>query len=127
MIHSGVFYCIHAFFFFCKLIYFNWRLTTLQYCSGFCHTFTRISHGCTCVPHPEHPSHLPPHPIHQGCPSAPAFSTLSQASNLGWRSISHTVIYICFNAILSNHPTLAFSQEFKSLFFTSVSLLLSRI
>ena len=21
-------------------VYFNWRLTTLQYCSGFCHTFT---------------------------------------------------------------------------------------
>ena len=23
---------------------------TLQYCGGFCHTFTRISHGCTCAP-----------------------------------------------------------------------------
>ena len=23
---------------------------TLQYCSGFCHTCTWISHGCTCVP-----------------------------------------------------------------------------
>ena len=23
-----------------KLTYFNWRLITLQYCSGFCHTFT---------------------------------------------------------------------------------------
>ena len=23
-----------------KLIYFNWRLVTLQYCGGFCHTFT---------------------------------------------------------------------------------------
>ena len=22
------------------LIYFNWRLTTLQYCGGFCHTLT---------------------------------------------------------------------------------------
>ena len=31
----------------------NW--ITLQYCDGFCHTFTWISHGCTCVPHP------PPH------------------------------------------------------------------
>ena len=39
--------------FFCKL--FNWRLITLQYCSGFCHTLTWISHGCTCVPHPEPP------------------------------------------------------------------------
>ena len=24
---------------------------------------------CTCVPHPELPSHLPPHPIPKGCPS----------------------------------------------------------
>ena len=31
-------------------IYFNWRLITLQYWGGFCHTLTRISHGCTCVP-----------------------------------------------------------------------------
>ena len=31
---------------------FNWRWITLQYCSAFCHTFTWISHGCTCVPHP---------------------------------------------------------------------------
>ena len=26
--------------FFKKIIYFNWRLITLQYCSGFCHTLT---------------------------------------------------------------------------------------
>ena len=56
----------NSFFFFCKLIYFNWRLISLQYCGGFCRTFTRISHGCACVTHPEFPSHLPPHPIPQG-------------------------------------------------------------
>ena len=55
-------------------------LITLQYCSGFCHTLTWISHGCTCVPHLEPLSHLPPHPIPQGHPSAPALSTLSYAS-----------------------------------------------
>ena len=59
-------------FFFKKIIYFNWRLITLQYCSGFCHILTRISHGFTCVPHPEPPSHLPPHPIPLVHPSAPA-------------------------------------------------------
>ena len=37
------------FFFISKLIYFNWRLITLQYCGGFCHTSTWISHGCPCV------------------------------------------------------------------------------
>ena len=45
-------------------------------------------------PHPEHPSHLPPHPIPQGHPSAPALSALSHASNLDWQSISHMVIYM---------------------------------
>ena len=39
-------------------------------------------HGCTCVPHPGPPSHLSlPHPIPLGCPSAPALSALSNASN----------------------------------------------
>ena len=37
-------------------IYFiSWRPITLPYCSGFCHTLTWISHGFTCVPHPEPP------------------------------------------------------------------------
>ena len=34
------------FLFFFKFICFSWRLITLQYCSGFCHTLTSISHGC---------------------------------------------------------------------------------
>ena len=37
------------------------------------------------VPHcPEALSHLPPHPIPQGCPGAPALSALFYASNLDW-------------------------------------------
>jgi len=37
----------HFFFLFLKIkfIYFSWRLITLQYCSGFCHTLIWISHG----------------------------------------------------------------------------------
>ena len=67
----------------------------------FCHT--SISHGCTCVPHPEPPSHLPPHPIPQGHPSAPALSTLSHAPNLDQRFISHMIIYVfqCHSPISS--------------------------
>jgi len=76
MLHSG------SFISFKNFIYFNWRLISLQYCSGFCYTLIWISHGCTCVPRPELPSHLPPHPIPQGHPSTPALSTLSHASNL---------------------------------------------
>ena len=80
------------FFFTLKNSYFKWRPITLQYCSGFCHTMTWISHGHTCVPHPEPPYHLPLHPIPQGYFSAPALSTLSHASNLDWRFVSHIII-----------------------------------
>ena len=38
-------------------------------CSGFCHTLKWNSHGFTCVPHPDPPSHLPLHPIPLGLPS----------------------------------------------------------
>ena len=65
---------LHYFIFF-SFIFISWRLITLQYCSGFCHTLTWISHGFTCVPHPDPPSRLPPHPIPLGLPSAPAPST----------------------------------------------------
>ena len=46
----------------CCCFVFNWRLITLQYCSGFCHTLTWISYGFSCVPHPEPPPtslHIP--------------------------------------------------------------------
>ena len=56
-------------------IFISWRLITLQYCSDFCRTLTWISHGFTCVPHPDPLSHLPPHPIPLGLPSAPALNT----------------------------------------------------
>ena len=89
-LNSFLFFNLNIYLF----IYFNWRLITLQYCSGFCHTLTWISHGCTCVLHPEPSSRLPPHPIPQGHPSAPALSTLSHASNLDWRSVSHMIIFM---------------------------------
>ena len=49
---------VHFFFFnfFLLFIFFiSWRLITLQYCSGFCHTLAWISHGVTCIPHPDPP------------------------------------------------------------------------
>ena len=109
--HSILWYnLIHWFYFifyFFKFIYFNWRLITLQYCSGFCHALTWISHGCTCVLHPEPPSQLPPHPIPQSCPSASAMKALFHASNLDWWFISHMVIYMfqCYS-FKSSHPRL---------------------
>ena len=62
-------------FFLIYLFFISWRLITLQYCSGFCHTLTWISHGFTCIPHPYPPSHLPLRPIPLGLPSAPGPST----------------------------------------------------
>ena len=98
---------LYLFFFFFLI---SWRLITLQYCSGFCHTLTWISHGFTCVPHPEPPSHLPPHPIPLGHPSAPAPSTCLMGPT--WTGdLFHARQYICFDAVLSNHPTLTFSHR----------------
>ena len=81
-------------YFIFKLIYFNWNLIILKYCSIFCHTLIWISHRCTCVPHSKTACYLPPHPIPQGHPSALALSALSQAWNLDWWSISHMVMYM---------------------------------
>ena len=90
-----------------RLIYFNWRIITLQYCGGFCHTLTWISHRYTCVPNLETPSQLLPHPILLGCSSAPALSALFHASNLDWSFISQMVIYMfqCYS-LKSSHPRL---------------------
>ena len=70
-----------------------------------CHCW--ISHGCTCVPHPEPASHLPPHPIPLGHPRAPAMSTLSHASNRDWQSVSHMIRHMlqCYS-LKSSHPCL---------------------
>ena len=111
---------------FLKLIYFNWKQITLQDCGSFCHTSTWINHGCTCVPPSWIPSHLLPHPIPLGCPSAPTLSTLLHALNLHWSPILHMVIYMfqCYS-LKSSHSWLL--PKSKNLFFTSVSLLLSFI
>ena len=91
------------FFFKYKFIYFNWRLITIL--DWFCHTSTWICYRCTCVPHPETPSHLPPRTIPLGHPSAPAPSILYPASNLDWRFVSYMILYIfqCHSP-KSSHP-----------------------
>ena len=110
-----------------KIIHFNWRPIILQYCSGFCHTLlTWISHGYTCPPSW---TPLPPR-----SPSQP--SRLSQC--LGFEcpvSCIELGLVICFTygniyvSILFSQsiPPLPSPTEFKSLFFISVSLLLSCI
>ena len=85
-------------FFFFTLFYF-----TILY--WFCHTSTWIHHGCTWVPNPEPPSHLPPHIISLGHPSAPAPSILYPASNLDWWFVSYMISYMfqCHSP-KSSHP-----------------------
>ena len=78
----------------------------------FCHTSTCIRHRCTRVPHPEPPSHLPPHttlwviPVHQPQASCIPHRTWTGNLFLIW-------YYTCFNAILPNHPPLPLPQSPK--------------
>ena len=92
----------------------------------FCHTSTCICNGCTRVPHPEPLSHLRPHTIPLGHPSAPAPSFLYPASNLDWRFVSFMILYMfqCHSPKSYPRPS---PTESKRLFYTSVSLLLSCI
>ena len=97
-----LFFFFHFIFFF-AFIFISWRLITLQYCSGFCHTLTWISHGFTCVPHPDLTSHLPPHPIPLGLPSAPVLSTClmhpTWAGDL-FHPWYYTCLFQCFSRLI---------------------------
>ena len=75
-------------FFFPPIIFISRRLITLQYCSVFCHTLTWISHGFTCVPHPDPPLAPPFPPEPSGSSQCTRPEHLAHASNLGWRSVS---------------------------------------
>ena len=92
----------------------------------FCHTLTWIHHECTCVPRPEPPSHLPPHPTPLGHPSAPALSTLIMHQACTGTLFHKCILHVSmpFSHIIPPSPSLT---ESKRLFYTSVSLLLSHI
>ena len=114
---SGKFVIIFILFYF----FISWRLITLQYCSGFRHTLKWISHGFTCVPHPNPPSHLPLYLIPLGLPSASGRSTCLMHPT--WAGdLFHPRYYTCFDADLPKHPTLAFSHRVqKSVLYICVS------
>ena len=79
-------------------------------CSEFCHTLEWNSHGFTCVPHPDPPSHLPLHPLTLGFPSAPGPSACLMHPT--WAGdLFHPRYYTCFNAVLLKHPTLTFKLK----------------
>ena len=93
-----LFFLIQIYLFLLEVNYF-----TILY--WFCHTSTWIHHGCTRVPHPEPPSHLPLCTILLGHPKAPAPSILYPASNLDWWFISYMILYMfqCHSP-KSSHP-----------------------
>ena len=95
-----------SFLFFFQLFFISWRLITLQYCSGFCHTLTWISHGLHEFPIlilllPPSLSHPP------GSSQCSSPEHLSHASNLGWWSLSPLIVYLfqCYSLRIS-HPHL---------------------
>ena len=84
--------CYYYYFFYFTILY--W----------FCHTSTWIHHRRTRVPNPEPPSHLPPHTIPLGHPSAPAPSFLYPASNLDWQFVSYMILYMFWCHSLKSSP-----------------------
>ena len=114
------FYLLEIFYYFFN--YFNWRLITLQYCGGFCHTSTWINHRCTYVPLSW--TLLPP-------PSLPHPSGLSQSTGFECcASCIELALVLCFT-YGDIHVSMLFSQiipvlpsptEPKSLFFIYLCL-----
>ena len=114
------------------LFFLNWRLITLQYCGGFCHTFTWISHvlmytWCTCVPHPEAPL-PPPSPSHPSgssqCTNPEHPFSCIEAGLAIYFTYDNIHVSMLFSQIIPPSP---FPTESNSLFFTSVPLLPSHI
>ena len=97
---------VHSMFFlFFKLV--TWRIIIYNIVMGIA---IHQHESAICIrvpPHPESPSHLPPHPIPLGCPRKPALDALLHASNSHWPSILHVVMHMlrCYS-LKSSHPRL---------------------
>ena len=97
-----------------KIIYFNWRLITLQYCIGFAihqHVSATGIHLFSIL-NPPPSSLLPPRIIPLGRLSVPAPSIQYHALNLDWQFVSYMILYI-FQCHSPNHPTLSLSLSHR--------------
>ena len=112
-------------YFLIKITYSNWRLINLQYCIGFAihqhesatdvHVLPILNPPSTSLPVPS----LWVIPVHQPKASCILHRTWTGNSFLIW-------YYICFNAILPNHPTFSLSHRTqKTVLYICVSFAVS--
>ena len=94
-----------CFYFFFLIFNFFFFFFTLQYCIGFAILQHESTTGVHVFPILNTPSHLPPHIIPLGHPSAPAPSILYPASNVDWQFTSYMILYMfqCHSP-RSSHP-----------------------
>ena len=108
---------------FFSFIFISWRLITLQYCSGFCHTLTWSAMDLHVFPNPiPHPTSLSTRfpwvfPVHQ----ARALVSCIQPGLVICFTLDNIHVSMLFSR---NIPPLPSPTESKSLFCTSVSLFL---
>ena len=93
-----------------KFFYFHWRLITLQYCIGFAIHQHESATGIHVFPilNPS-PSFLPVPSLWIVSVHQPQASSIMHWTCTG--NSFHIWYYICFNAILPNHPPLSFSHR----------------
>ena len=122
--------CAKFFFFFFPLYFFlNFIIFNFTILYWFCHMSKWICQRYTCVPHPEPSSLLPPaspyHPSGSFQCTSPKHQVSCIKPGLATRFI-YDILHISmpFSQII---PPLPSTTESKRLFYTSVSLLLSRI
>ena len=89
----------------------------------FCNTSTRTHHGHTRIFHPEPPFHLSPHTIPLGHTSVPVISCINPGLVIRF-TYDNIHVSIPFFQMIPPSPS---PTESRRLFYTSVSLLLSRI
>ena len=122
---TGLDFCFQSksSFFRNSFIYFNQRLITLQFCGGFCHNDMNQPWVYMCPPSRTTPS--PSHP--SGLSQCTSFECPVSCIELGLVipfTYGNIHVSMLFSQIL---PLLPSPTEFKSLFFISVSLLLSHV